>query len=408
MTGAGNKNGKPLGYPALFGDPANANHIPDLIVVGSVDSGGEIPEHPKNYADWLTCFAPGERVYLPDPNYGGGTYAAFSGTSYCKFCKGRPLCELILSLEDRYSHSFHIVASATVAGLAAYFRSLNPDGLLTVAAVKQEILRFAYQRSKRPEQPDSTVFRPRVIWNAQLNGRSLVGKCDTAGSGGAKNEKRDDSCPMAVPPSASPITFRSGPASPTCISGSRCGSLSKGYYCEGSPLNQNPDFLDPRHPDSVQNPNGPNFGDWDGNMTATRTPALSQVNPTSSGTQTSTRNPVPSQVTPAPSKTQTTTRSYPHPVPTPGGGLNVLEIVLISQHNLNLDGFYNMEDKIGGTEQDPCAAPYAKIVYDGSFECEYMDYFPELRRPMIRCVFPAVEPPAFKNNQSAVRRSMGN
>ncbi|KAK4040642.1 hypothetical protein C8A01DRAFT_35295 [Parachaetomium inaequale] len=66
------------------------------------------------------------------------------------------------------------------------------------------------------------------------------------------------------------MTFRTGQSYPTCA-GVGCGSSCKGYFCEGNPLTQNPDFLDPRNPDSVQNPIGPYYGDWDGTITRSTT-----------------------------------------------------------------------------------------------------------------------------------------
>jgi hypothetical protein len=44
-----------------------------------------------------------------------------------------------------------------------------------------------------------------------------------------------------------------------------CGSSCAGFFCAGSPLKQNSDFLDPRNPDS------PYYGDWDGAITRTTT-----------------------------------------------------------------------------------------------------------------------------------------
>ncbi|KAB5522077.1 hypothetical protein GE09DRAFT_1195213 [Coniochaeta sp. 2T2.1] len=254
---------------------------------------------------------------------------------------------------DETNQFKQIAASATVAGLAAYFRSLDPGGLRTAAAVKTEILRWAYMRQRQGDMPATAEFRPRVIWNAQYEGRSLVGRCDDTRR--AKLVGRDDACPVAFPPSASPVTLRTGSAAPTCTSGPRCGSPCEGFFCEGSPLQQNPDFLDPLNPDSVQNPTGPNYGNWNGNRTITPLPTGPPTTPTP-------------PVTPKPSQNPTTTTSPPHSVPTIGSGLLVLEILWYAQPLLDLEleltGWYYMQGKVGGRSQDLCGNPFDKVTYD--------------------------------------------
>ncbi len=182
-------------------------------------------------------------------------------------------------------------ASAIVAGLAAYFRGLDPT-LTTAASVKQRILSLAYMRQQHQERPGSlpagAYYPDRVIWNGQQNGGSIVGACNGNNN---NNNKRDtvNACPVQFPPRVSPVSFRPGQPQPTCTSGDACGSACKGFYCGVSPLQQNPDFLDPRNPNSVQNPDSPYYGDWDG--TSTRAPA--QTSTTSATTPSSTPNLTP-------------------------------------------------------------------------------------------------------------------
>lgn len=215
-------------------------------------------------------------------------------------------------------------------------------------AVKEEIISLSYQRERNPDDPSAAVYQRNVVWNGQIGGRSLVTEC---GSANSKLKRQDGSpCPVAFPPSASSVTFRTGSPSPTCIAGLRCGSLCEGYFCDRSPLKQNPDFLDPRNPDSVQNPAGPNYGNWDGNKT-TRKESTSP----------------PTSLTP--SQSPTTTRSYPHSVPTLGSGLFVLEIVLVMQLNAattgdtDVTGWYYMRGTVGGIKQNLCNDPYDAVFY---------------------------------------------
>ncbi|KAB5522871.1 putative peptidase, partial [Coniochaeta sp. 2T2.1] len=266
VTGAGNTVGPPDGYPALFGDPQNERYIPKLIVVGGVKIDGQIAPG-YNDANWVSCFAPGHVVRVPDVSDETGHdhgYMTGRGSSY---------------------------SNPTVAALAAYFRGIDWDGLGTVAAVKERILELVYRRPRPRDAPDTLVFQRDVVFNGQAGGRSEVGQCE---AGGALRRRAGGSCPLAVPPEPSPVTFRTGPPGPICASGSRCGSLCEGFFCEGSPLQQNPDFLDPLNPDSVQNPTGPNYGNWNGNRTITPLPTRPPTTPTP-------------PVTPKPSQNPTTT-----------------------------------------------------------------------------------------------------
>jgi hypothetical protein len=80
-TGSCNNAGYPSGYPALFGDPSDRNHIPELIVVGSVRGDGVIG--PYANADWVTCYAPGVKIRAATSDDPEGYKEWTSGTSYC-------------------------------------------------------------------------------------------------------------------------------------------------------------------------------------------------------------------------------------------------------------------------------------------------------------------------------------
>ncbi|KAG7294022.1 hypothetical protein NEMBOFW57_004083 [Staphylotrichum longicolle] len=80
VTGSGNMAGSPYGYPALFGNPADRNYIPDLIVVGSV-SGEGFRGVRHSDADWLTCYALGYTVDVAISGT-GYKYKSTMGTSF--------------------------------------------------------------------------------------------------------------------------------------------------------------------------------------------------------------------------------------------------------------------------------------------------------------------------------------
>lgn len=89
-TGAGNTDAlyapriAPDGYPALFGDPRNANYIRDLIVVGASHRDGS-KYGGTRVAPWITCFAPGWDLDVPTPSQGVDSYNIGAGTSYCEW-----------------------------------------------------------------------------------------------------------------------------------------------------------------------------------------------------------------------------------------------------------------------------------------------------------------------------------
>jgi hypothetical protein len=186
-------------------------------------------------ADWVTVYAPGAGVILPEPKSDVSWYTSAGGTSY---------------------------AGATVAGLAAYIRGISPGTFETAAAVKAEILRLAYVRQRRSNIPANALgveYTRNCIWNGQTGSDSAVGGDGAIGS-------------VPVP---SPITIQSAATpSPTCTSGAGCGVICSGYFCSNSNFTHNPDFEDPSNPDSVQNPDSPNYGNWGGStplVTATAT-----------------------------------------------------------------------------------------------------------------------------------------
>ncbi|KAL3488023.1 glycosyl hydrolase family 71-domain-containing protein [Aspergillus germanicus] len=264
VTGSGNTPGYPQGYPALFGDPKNRNYMSDIIVVGSVLGSGILAAHSN--ADWVTCYAPGInlRMATSDDMYDG--YRTSQGTSY---------------------------ASATVAGLAAYFRGLD-SSLTTAAMVRRRILDFAYRRPVQANYPNER-YPDTVVWNAQIGGESVGGDCSKK----TKRQSGDDGACAVVnfPPQPSPLTFHTGQAGPICLAGSVCGTAcGGGFFCPGTDLTQNPDFQDPQNPDSVQNPDSPYYGDWDGEIarpTTTTTTTTTKTTTTTSSTATATHTGTP-------------------------------------------------------------------------------------------------------------------
>ena len=91
---AGNDDDVPTKYLAVFRNPAHDKgernkHIANVVVVAASK-----PETHKakfsNYADWITTFAPGEKVWVPhiDTFKGNGpAYIGSEGTSYGKWAK---------------------------------------------------------------------------------------------------------------------------------------------------------------------------------------------------------------------------------------------------------------------------------------------------------------------------------
>ncbi|KAK5653721.1 hypothetical protein OQA88_8752 [Cercophora sp. LCS_1] len=273
VTGAGNVELRPgveqapYGWPARFGDPGSPDHIPQLIVVSSCEQNGMIAWNGA-LAPYVHVFAPGRgiKVAVNDDNpLSSGYSTAGGGTS---------------------------MSSATVAGLAAYYRGIFPF-LDTAAKVKQEIVAKSFQRKGsdtiRGYDGELTypqhLFQRNVVWNGILadggtctaptaatrrrrdaeDNAGMEMEVHTRGVHGVhKRQQSGGSC--ALPPKPSPVTLRpTGTPGPVCAAGSLgCGQRCRGFFCQDSPLTTNPDFLDPRNPDSVQNPASPKYGDWDG------------------------------------------------------------------------------------------------------------------------------------------------
>jgi hypothetical protein len=65
-----------LTYPAQF---LRDGQFDNLIVVGSTDAAGKVPDVSRDQ-DWVTTFAPGRAVNIPDIS--NGRFTTLSGTSY--------------------------------------------------------------------------------------------------------------------------------------------------------------------------------------------------------------------------------------------------------------------------------------------------------------------------------------
>lgn len=99
VAAAGNSadKGEPtiVAPPARFADPSwtvYGNPIPNIIVVGATDEKGYRGAFSQTAAGaWLTTYAPGALVYLPDVDPSNpsekGKRRAGSGTSYGKFSR---------------------------------------------------------------------------------------------------------------------------------------------------------------------------------------------------------------------------------------------------------------------------------------------------------------------------------
>ncbi|KAF1959588.1 subtilisin-like protein [Byssothecium circinans] len=252
VTGSGNQKNLPVsGYPAKFKDPNNRNHIPDLIVAGSTTHWGSLGALSQE-ADYIDIWAPGDQVRCTNPPQGEKGYRdTAKGTS---------------------------IASARVAGLAAYLRGLNPN-LKTAREVADLIKLLGWERPRRQTMfsgADQAPYR-RMAWNGQTYAGTsplISGNCNKKRQNGGEN---GDSCllPDGGTSLGKPLTFSPGAPSPQC-SGPNCGSYCTGFFCSapcstscGPPPDnptqtRNPDFLAPANPDSCQNKDNLNFGNCDG------------------------------------------------------------------------------------------------------------------------------------------------
>ncbi|RKU43473.1 hypothetical protein DL546_002301 [Coniochaeta pulveracea] len=132
-----------------------------------------------------------------------------------------------------------------------------------------------------------------------------------------------------------------------------------------SPLRTNPDFLDPRNPDSVQNPTGPKYGDWAGSKLTQTTrsyphPGIPSFTPPTR-TSTSYYNP--------------TETGHPHP--------NVIQILeMVGQAPKPFDGYerswYWFRQVVDGVLQDKCGKPLAEFTVDDAPDDPNLVQFPGL------------------------------
>ncbi|KAG4428636.1 hypothetical protein IFR05_015880, partial [Cadophora sp. M221] len=262
VTGAGNKAGAQIrGWPAKFGQSSDANHMPDLIVVGGVNNkdGNFATKHSVGRSPF-----PDGTTWQVNGNYDVDAWAPSEGIRCPNVLGGID--------DDREGTS---LAAPLVAGLAAYFKGLSTE-ILSPAQVKQQIQALSHSR-----QPGSIwpLFPP-IVWNGEGGlfcanpGTRSLDPLYFAMAGNVshlalqKRQNLPSGCsvdPVNTNPANKPtggptFVFETGPVpGPTCLSG--CGNLCTGsVFCSvPGPNPSNPDFFDPLDPRSPQNPSNPQY-----------------------------------------------------------------------------------------------------------------------------------------------------
>ncbi|PGH19017.1 hypothetical protein AJ79_00051 [Helicocarpus griseus UAMH5409] len=149
-----------INYPARYTDPEDQyGHIPNLIVVRATTYRGHQAPF-SQYAHWMTTFAPGELVWVPDdPDMGDEPFVKDQGTSF---------------------------SAPQVAGLAAYMRSLpSPwkDQLTSPANMKKMVKlfhrRFTVTKVRQDVDISDPGLRKPIIWNGQVGENSCLSNYDT-------------------------------------------------------------------------------------------------------------------------------------------------------------------------------------------------------------------------------------
>ncbi|QSS62360.1 glucan 1,3-beta-glucosidase precursor [Histoplasma capsulatum] len=246
-------------YPALFGEPGSPFYMENLIIVGETDEDGN--QGPSGlYRTWITTFAPGYGVWVPQTPTGG--YTVKAGTS---------------------------LSAPLVSGLIAYYRSIQSpwqDQLKDPANVKKMIKIFHRRIEVYGKQIDMTRAKP-IIWNGQVDTRSCLADYDTIdewdqgrrcprirekledetnegetvepcqpGTGNPLKELDGSYCPRMPGAGAGghTVSFTSKAGvkpTPTCASGTGCGGhLCTGFFCSPMPTGVPPDRHDPKDPNA--------------------------------------------------------------------------------------------------------------------------------------------------------------
>ncbi|KAM0280207.1 hypothetical protein ACHAQH_004164 [Verticillium albo-atrum] len=196
------------------------------MAVGAVDYYGRKTSFTQT-DDYMTTFAPGKHLMRPEGD-GSNIVDGFPGTSF---------------------------VSPIVAGVAAYFRSLDSDWgsqLKTPANVKKMIQLL--QRKLVVHEKSTTSRTVPVVWNGQLEGLSCI--CDHA----VANPKNGYPFP-AIDSDLDNVTSP-GDWAPGGGGGSK--GINWGWYCMPNPRCPPPGFKDPKDPN---NAGGPNVGAGPGHNT---------------------------------------------------------------------------------------------------------------------------------------------
>ena len=237
VASAGNNGRVVSSYP-----PKSQQYLQAMIVVGATNVWAQRSTF-SNYerlgdpSTRVEVWAPGEDLPVPLPNFlqspelaGGRAY----GTSFGKFPHHGHHLHTLPRTREVLTISY--VATPLVAGLAAYYRGMDPS--LGPVELKQLILgnmRSVMYAAGGPAI-QKTIFSgylPTICQNKILFGRQ---------SGGG------DSCPAPGNPGSGPygpsVTYKPGPPGPLCTE--NCGKLCSGWYCNPAPSGTPPDFSVPK------------------------------------------------------------------------------------------------------------------------------------------------------------------
>ncbi|KAF6815301.1 glucan -beta-glucosidase [Colletotrichum sojae] len=257
------------GIPAILGNLEQANgfrqhlpegslFLPNIIVVGSVGVGGGTDIQFQE-ADWMTTFAPGQRVLTSQPSMIGKDFVLDQGTS---------------------------LETPIVAGVVAYIRAQNSrwqEQLKEPKNVKSMVRYLTRKLKSNGDLGDVVTLKNEArydvdtdngqrpfIWNGEVFGKSCLrnhGDADLQGACPDIPDSLDGVDPNdpsvgervlgsgGAVPMPGPVQFEPGPPEPTCSAG--CGDLCTGYYCNPTPQKTPPDFFEPTTTFTPGPPRGP-------------------------------------------------------------------------------------------------------------------------------------------------------
>ncbi|ETS73701.1 hypothetical protein PFICI_14647 [Pestalotiopsis fici W106-1] len=265
-------------YPQLFANPTNAvdplwkdrndsddvGYLPNFIVVGATNPYG-IEAAFSQYADFLTTYAGGQNLKLPDisgyTTWHGTSFAAPQVAAVAGYYKGLPS-----DWQGQLNAADSSGPKAVKNMIRAFEREIIPPRLVSVGSGEKRALIWngmdgdincllGGDSTSCPELPtDINDYTPPADCGQAAVFAELLPRIVKGNETMFAKRQSGGSCTLPADGGGGQITLTTGPAvGPTCANPDGCGGhICSGFWCAPAPTGYPPGYQDPKDPSSSE------------------------------------------------------------------------------------------------------------------------------------------------------------